>query len=122
VSQNLLTVVASSQKRVTHFISLGVRGGCRIHDAANNFCFLGVADCQQNSLYNVLFAGSDSDEKYMALAIVASHPETTLNAENRMASQTAALLTSFPTIMRCASIRTPVALVDWFKIGTLDEI
>ena len=36
----------------------------------------------------------------MALAIFPSHPEMILNAENNMASQTAALLTSFPTIIK----------------------
>jgi hypothetical protein len=41
-----------------------------------------------------------------------------LNVENNMASQTAALLTSFPTIMRCASISAPADLRDWLKMET----
>ncbi len=54
----------------------------------------------------------------MALAIFPSHPERILNVENRMASQTEALLTSFPTIMRCSSIRALADLRDWLKMET----
>lgn len=48
----------------------------------------------------------------MALAILASHPEMILNAEKSIASQRAALLTNFPSIIRWWSISAPVALVD----------
>ena len=48
----------------------------------------------------------------MALAIWASHPEITLNTEKSVASQSAALFTSLPTIIKCWSINALFELVD----------
>lgn len=46
----------------------------------------------------------------MAFAILLSQPEITLNAENRITSQSAALMTSFPTMFKCWSNKTLVEL------------
>jgi len=48
----------------------------------------------------------------MALAILSSHPETILKAENNIKSQIAALLTSVPTIFKWWSINAAVVLLD----------
>lgn len=54
----------------------------------------------------------------MALAILPSHPEMILNAENNTKSQIAALLTSVPTIFKWWSINTVVVLPDAVMMET----
>ena len=56
------------------------------------------------------FDDNDSEAKYMALAIFKSVPVKCLNTVNNIASQTAALFTSFPTIIRCWSASAPALL------------
>lgn len=54
----------------------------------------------------------------MALAILLSHPQITLKAENNIKSQFAALPTSLPTIIRVWSISALVLLSDVVKMET----
>ena len=52
--------------------------------------------------------GSDSVAKYIALAILYSQPLICLKELKRIASQTAALFVSLPTIIKCWSASVPV--------------
>lgn len=54
MGKNFLSIMTSSQKRVTYLITLCMGISCAVHDAANNFSFGLVIEGGKDSSYDVL--------------------------------------------------------------------